>query len=85
MGRRTSRGTGYRARSCVGDKVFLTTVVSDGEKAQPKERALPGPGRPDPGQGVHHWLVYCYDLKSGKELWKREAHAGEPRSAPLQE
>src|SRR5262249_23714790 len=26
----------------------------------------------------HHWLVLCYDLKTGRELWRQEAHRGPP-------
>ncbi len=62
-----------------GDRVFLTTVVSDGEKPAPKKGLYLGQGVRKPEKGVHHWLVYCFDLKTGKELWKREAHAGEPK------
>jgi outer membrane protein assembly factor BamB/dienelactone hydrolase len=72
-------GWGLSCPVVVGDKVFLTTVVSDGEKAAPKKGLYMGLGVRKPAQGVHHWLVYCFDLKSGKELWKREAHAGEPK------
>ena len=62
-----------------GDKVFVTTVVSDGEQAAPKKGLYLGQGVRTPAKGVHHWLVYCFDLKSGKEVWKHEAHAGEPK------
>jgi outer membrane protein assembly factor BamB len=62
-----------------GHKVFLTTVVSDGEKAAPKKGLYLGQGVRTPPKGVHHWLVYCFDLNSGKEFWKHEAHAGEPK------
>src|SRR5438132_13562516 len=62
-----------------GDKVFLTTVVSDGDKPAPKKGLYLGQGVRTPAKGVHHWLVYCFDLKTGKELWKHEAHAGEPK------
>jgi outer membrane protein assembly factor BamB len=62
-----------------GDKVFVTTVVSDGEKAAPKKGLYLGQGVRAPAKGVHHWLVYCFDLKTGKELWKHEAHTGEPQ------
>ena len=33
----------------------------------------------DPAKGIHHWLVYCFDLETGKELWKHEAHTGRPQ------
>src|SRR5437773_2397865 len=61
-----------------GDKVFVTTVVSDGEQAAPKKGLYLGQGVRTPAKGVHHWLVVCFDLRSGKMLWKHEAHAGEP-------
>jgi outer membrane protein assembly factor BamB len=62
-----------------GNKVFLTTVVSDGDKAEPKKGLYQGLGAQKPAKGIHHWWVYCFDLKTGKELWKREAHVGEPQ------
>lgn len=62
-----------------GDKVFVTTVVSDGEQASPKKGLYLGQGVRTPAKGVHHWLVFCFDLKSGKLLWKHEAHVGEPK------
>jgi outer membrane protein assembly factor BamB len=60
-------------------KVFVTTVVSDGEQATPKKGLYLGQGVRTPPKGVHHWLVLCFDLKSGNMLWKQEAHAGEPK------
>jgi outer membrane protein assembly factor BamB len=62
-----------------GDKVFVTTVVSDGEQAAAKKGLYLGQGVRTPAKGLHHWLVFCFDLKSGKMLWKQEAHAGEPK------
>jgi outer membrane protein assembly factor BamB len=72
-------GWGLSCPTVWGDKVFLTTVVSDGDKAAPKKGLYLGQGVRTPPKGVHHWLVYCFDLKSGKELWKHEAHAGGPK------
>ena len=63
-----------------GHRVFLTTVVSDQEYEKPKKGLYLGQGRRKPPQGVHHWLVYCLDLKSGAIVWKREAHMGQPGS-----
>ena len=62
-----------------GDKVFLTTVVSDGEKAAPKKGLYLGLGVRKPAKGVHHWLVYCFELKTGKKLGSHEPHSGEPK------
>ena len=38
-----------------------------------------GEGVRDPAKGIHHWLVHCFDLNTGKELWKHEAHTGRPK------
>jgi outer membrane protein assembly factor BamB len=71
-------GWGCSCPTVWGERVFVTTVVSDGDKAAPKKGLYQGTGSRTPPKGVHHWLTYCYDLNTGKELWKREAHAGEP-------
>jgi outer membrane protein assembly factor BamB len=72
-------GLGWSCPVVWGDKVFLTTVTSDGEAAAPKKGLYLGAGVRTPPKGVHHWLTYCFDLKTGKELWKHEAHKGEPK------
>lgn len=72
-------GYGWSCPIVLNDKVFLTTVVSEGEIEGPKKGLYLGQGVREPAKGVHHWLVYCFDLKTGHELWKHEAHAGEPQ------
>ena len=72
-------GWGVSSPIVVGDKVFVTSVVSDGEPAIPKKGLYQGMGVRTPPKGVHHWLVFCHDLKTGKLMWKQEAHAGEPK------
>jgi outer membrane protein assembly factor BamB len=59
--------------------VFLTTVVGDKEYEKPKKGLYQGLGRATPPEGVHHWLVYCLDLDSGRIRWKHEAHQGQPQ------
>ncbi|MEX2559788.1 MAG: PQQ-binding-like beta-propeller repeat protein [Pirellulales bacterium] len=72
-------GWGWSCPVVWGDKVFLTTVVSDEENEGPKKGLYLGEGVRTPAKGVHHWLVYCFDLKTGEELWKHEAHQGQPQ------
>lgn len=60
-------------------KVFLTTVVSDEPNLTPSKGLYLGEGVRDPAKGIHQWLTYCFDLKTGKELWKQEAHSGQPK------
>lgn len=79
-------GWGWSCPIVWGERVFLTAVVRDvanedeaNEDVKPKKGLYQGEGVRTPAKGVHHWLVYCFDLNTGKELWKREAHAGEPK------
>jgi outer membrane protein assembly factor BamB len=72
-------GWGWACPVVWGDKVFLSTVVSEEENIAPKKGLYLGQGVRIPDKGVHHWMVYCFDLKTGRELWKHEAHFGEPK------
>lgn len=72
-------GWGWSCPVVVGNEVFLTTVVSEQENTSPKKGLYLGRGVREPAKGVHHWLVYCFDIQTGEELWKHEAHSGEPQ------
>ena len=60
-----------------GDKVFVLTTVDTGRKADAADR----PKASDPKfikktpvpDTWHEYLVLCFDLKGGKELWRRVA------------
>ena len=71
-------GWGWSCPVVWGDKVFLTTVVSEQEERSPKKGLYLGRGVREPAKGIHHWLVYCFDLNTGEVLWKQQAHEGEP-------
>lgn len=72
-------GWGWSCPIVWNEQVFLTTVVSDTENESPQKGLYQGRGVRTPAEGVHRWLVYCFGLNSGKELWKRVAHVGEPQ------
>jgi len=72
-------GFGWSCPVVWGDRVFLTTVVADEENTKPSAGLYLGKGVREPAAGVHHWLVHCFDLTSGNQLWKHEAHAGRPQ------
>jgi len=61
------------------DRVFLTTVVSDKDYEAPKAGLYLGGGRQEIPEGVHQWLTYCLDIKTGMVLWRKKAHEGEPQ------
>lgn len=69
-------GRGWSSPIVWGDRVFVTTVVSDGEVEEPKKGLYFGGDRKELPKGTHRWLVLCLDLNSGRELWRQEAHAG---------
>ncbi|MHC4325282.1 MAG: outer membrane protein assembly factor BamB family protein [Planctomycetota bacterium] len=73
-------GWGWSCPVVWGDKVFLTTVVGEEEYEKPRKGLYLGQGRQKPPKGLHHWMVYCFDLNSGNVLWKAEAHKAEPNS-----
>ena len=72
-------GWGWSCPIVWGEHVFLTTVVSDEKNVTPGKGLYLGEGVREPAAGVHHWMVYCFDLNSGKENWKHEAHTGRPK------
>lgn len=81
-------GAGWSSPIVVDDQIFITSAFQ--EKAAPaKEPAAqpnPAQGTPPPPaedstylQEVYRWEMICFDLKTGKELWKQVAHTGSPR------
>jgi outer membrane protein assembly factor BamB len=69
-------GRGWSSPIVWGNRVFLTTVVSEGEMEEPKKGLYFGGERKDVPEGTQRWLVLCLDLPSGRELWRQEAHSG---------
>ncbi|MSU62028.1 MAG: serine/threonine protein kinase [Pedosphaera sp.] len=69
-------GRGWSSPIVWGDRVFVTTVTSDGEVEPPKKGLYFGGERREVPKAMQHWLILCLDLKSGRELWRREAHQG---------
>ena len=61
-----------------GDKIFLTTVASEGHVEEARKGLYFGGNRNKPSSAVHHWIVYCYDWGSGKTLWQKKVHTGKP-------
>ena len=72
-------GWGWSCPIVADGKVFLTAVVSEKEYEKPQKGLYNGTGRAEPPEGMHHWMVYCLDLDSGKIVWKHEAHQGQPQ------
>ena len=71
-------GWGWSCPIVTDNRVYLTSVVGDEENTAPTKGLYLGKGVRDPAKGIHHWMVYCYDLNTGKQLWKQEAKTGRP-------
>jgi hypothetical protein len=74
-------GRGWSSPVVWGGRVFLTTVVNQGESEAPKKGLYFGGDRPKPPKSTHEWWVWALELESGKTLWKKKVHEGEPASA----
>ena len=71
-------GRGWSSPIVWGNRVFLTTVVGQGESETPKKGLYLGGDRPNAASSEHQWKVLCLDLLSGKVLWERIVHQGTP-------
>jgi hypothetical protein len=74
-------GRGWSSPIVWGNRVFLTTAINWGESEPPKKGLYFGGNRPDPPKSEHEWKVFCLDLNSGKVVWERSVHRGQPQSA----
>lgn len=69
-------GWGWSSPVIWGNKIFVTSAVSENERENLKVGGYPG-GRTKPTD-VHRWMVYCLDFDTGKLVWEREVHKGVP-------
>lgn len=69
-------GWGWSSPVVWGNRIFVTSAVSEAELAKPTVGGYPG-GHVQPTD-VHHWVTYCLDLETGRIVWEREAHRGIP-------
>lgn len=72
-------GWGWGSPIVWGDRVFVSAVHNDDDYEKPKAGLYAGGGRGEPPDTVHHWMVYCLSLETGKILWQHEAHVGKPQ------
>jgi outer membrane protein assembly factor BamB len=72
-------GRGWSSPIVWGDRIFVTSSVSEGDTEMPKKGLYLGGDRDTASDKTHRWMVYCIDLASGKILWEQVAHKGVPR------
>ena len=71
-------GRGWSCPVVWGDKIFLTTVASEGQVEEAKKGLYLGGNRNKPSTDTHHWIVYCFDWNSGEILRQNTVHIGKP-------
>lgn len=70
-------GLGHSSPVIWGDKIFVTSAVSDQE--QSLKVGLYGNIAPVEGEGEFKFKLYCLDKKTGELLWEQTAFEGEPK------
>ncbi len=69
-------GLGHSSPIVSGDKLFVTTAVSEREDSL--KVGLYGDIAPVNDDTEKSWRLYCLDKNTGKILWEKEAHKGKP-------
>ncbi len=73
-------GRGWSSPVVWGNRVFVTSVINQGQSEDPKKGLYFGGDRPTPPDSLHQWMVFCLDLKSGEVLWQKQVHEGKPQT-----
>jgi outer membrane protein assembly factor BamB len=60
------------------DRVYVTTVVSEGAVEEPQKGLYFGGNRPEPPTDVHHFKVMALDTESGKVIWDKTVLSAKP-------
>ena len=72
------KGLGWASPLVLGDRVFVASVWAEGDFERPSGGLYKGLGNRKAPDSLHHWMVYCLDLKTGKQLWEKELHSMKP-------
>ncbi len=72
-------GRGWSCPIVWGDRIIITTVISEGQEEEAKKGIYPVIGdRSKPSKNRRRWVVLCFDLETGDLNWEREVHSGFP-------
>lgn len=70
-------GLGHSSPVVWGQRIFVTSAVSSRGNATFRP-GLYGDGDASDDRSRHRWMLYALDKRSGKIVWERVAHEGEP-------
>ena len=71
-------GLGISSPVIWGDKLFITTAVSEADK-QGFKPGIYGDVAPVEDASVHEWKLFCIDKNTGKIIWERTSYKGIPK------
>jgi len=74
-------GRGWSSPVVWGDRVFLTTVINEGESEEPKKGLYFGGNRPKPPSSEHSWRVICLSLSDGSTQWEKSVRSAAPQTS----
>lgn len=72
-------GRGWSSPVVWGDKIFVTSVIKEGDFETPRKGLYLGGDREKASDKTHRWMVYCIDWNDGKILWERLVHKQVPQ------
>lgn len=72
------QGMGISSPVIWGNKLFLTTAISEQDKAGFKPGIF-GDVTSVKDTSVHEWKIICFDKNTGKVIWERTAYKGIPK------
>jgi len=72
-------GLGFSSPAIWGDRIILTTAVSEGDKQASLKVGLYGDISPVDDDTAQSFRVLCFDKATGKILWDKEALKGIPK------
>ena len=75
--RRQIPGLAHSSPIVWGNQIFVTSAVSTDPNATFRP-GLYGDGDASKDTSRHRWMIYALDKRTGKILWERVAHQGEP-------
>ncbi len=72
-------GRGWSSPIVWGNRVFVTTAISEGQEEAATKGIIPVVGdRYKPSKNRRRWVVLCFALATGDLLWQREVHQAYP-------
>jgi outer membrane protein assembly factor BamB len=74
-------GRGWSSPVVWGNRIFLTTVINEGESEVPKKGLYFGGDRLQIPTSIHEWKVVCLDLNTGKVQWQQTVRKAVPETS----